>query len=154
MDLRNVAMRKFRTEDAEVVSKIIRNNLLNKDNKDYSEEVIKHANDQITPKFVLSMSNKKKMYVAVEEGVVAGTASIDFDTISNIFVDEQYYIKGIDKMLISFLEEITANNGIKLVKLVTTVSVQKRYEKLGYDTIEEIEAGEFGKEIIMERYLV
>ncbi len=100
------------------------------------------------------MSNKKKMYVAVEEGVVAGTASIDFDTISNIFVDEQYYIKGIDKMLISFLEEITANNGIKLVKLVTTVSVQKRYEKLGYDSVEEIETGEFGKEIIMERYLV
>ena len=154
MDLRNVTMRKFRTEDAEAVSKIIRNNLLNEHGKDYSEAAAKSASDQFTPKFVLSMSNKKKMYAAIEEGVVVGTASIDFDTISDVFVAVEYHNKGVDKMLISLLEEIAANNGFKLVKLVTNYSVQKRYEKLGYDTAQEIGAGEPGKEILMEKYLV
>jgi ribosomal protein S18 acetylase RimI-like enzyme len=153
MDLRNVTMRKFRTEDAEAVSNIIRSNFMNANREDYSEEVAKRAIDQFTPKFVLSMSNKRKMYVAVEEGVIAGTASIDFDTISNIFVDGEYYSKGIDKMLIGLLEEIADNNGLRLVKLVAAAPVQKRYEKLGYDAVEEIESEVFGKEILMERYL-
>ncbi|HYE09444.1 MAG TPA: GNAT family N-acetyltransferase [Patescibacteria group bacterium] len=153
MDLRNVTMRKFRTEDAVAVSKIIRNNFMDVNSKDYSEEVAQRANDQFTPKFVLSMSNKRKMYVAVEDGIIVGTASIDFDTISNIFVDIEYHSKGIDKMLISLLEEIADNNGLRLVKLVAAASVQKRYEKLGYDTVEEIESEMFGKEILMQRYL-
>lgn len=154
MDIRNVTIRKFRTEDAEAVSKIIRNNLLNEHSKDYSEAAAKRAAEQFTPRFVLTMSNKKKMYVAVEDGLVIGTASIDFDMISDLCVDVEYHSKGIDKMLISLLEEIAANNGIKLVKLVATSTVQKRYEKLGYDVVDKIESDELGKEIIMERYLV
>lgn len=153
MDKRNIATRKFRTEDAEAVSNIIRNNLLNVNSRDYSEEVIKSAYEKFTPKYILTLSNKKKMYVAVDDRTVIGTAAIDFDTISNVFVEAQFHSKGIDKALISLLEEIAANNGIKHIKIVATLTVQKRYEKLGYEIVEEVQSDEFGKEILMERFL-
>jgi Holliday junction resolvasome RuvABC ATP-dependent DNA helicase subunit len=145
-------MRKFRTEDAGAVSNIIKNNLLGENNKDYSEEIATQAYERFTPKYVLTLSNKKRMYVAVEDGAVVGTAAIDHDTISNVFIKLQYHSLGIDKMLISLLEEIADNFGLKPVKLVTATTLQKRYEKVGYDLIGEIETEELGKQIVMEKY--
>lgn len=152
MDSRNVTMRKFRTEDAGAVSNIIKSNLLSENNEDYSEEIIKQADDKFTPKYVLTLSNRKKMYVATEDGGIVGTAAIDHDTISNVFIKLEYHSLGVDKMLISLLEEIADNNGLKPVKLVTATTLKNRYEKFGYDLIGEIETEELGKQIIMEKY--
>lgn len=153
MDIRNVTIRKFRTEDAGRVSNIIRSNLVDVNNKDYPEATLKLAYDQFTPKYVLTLSNNNKMYVAVEEGTIVGTACIDHDVISNVYVDFQYDGKGIDEMLINLLGEIADNFGLRPVKLVTTTLLQRRYERLGYNLVEEIEIVEFGKQIIMEKYL-
>ena len=153
MDIRNVTIRKFRTEDANRVSNIIRSNLVDVNNKDYPEAALKLAYDQFTPKYVLTLSNNNKMYVAVEEGKIVGTACLDHDVISNVYVDFQYDGKGIDEMLVNLMGEIADNFGLRPVKLVTTNSLQRRYERLGYDLVEEVEIVEFGKQIIMEKYL-
>jgi ribosomal protein S18 acetylase RimI-like enzyme len=153
MDIRNVTIRKFRTEDANRVSNIIRSNFVEANNKDYPEATLKLAYDQFTPKYVLTLSNNNKMYVAVEEGTIVGTACIDHDEISNVFVDFQYDGKGIDEMLINLLAEIADNFGLRPVKLVTSTLLQRRYERLGFNLVEDIEIVEFGKQIIMEKYL-
>jgi N-acetylglutamate synthase-like GNAT family acetyltransferase len=153
MDIRNVTIRKFRTEDANRVSNIIRSNFVEANNKDYPEVTLKLAYDQFTPKYVLTLSNNNKMYVAVEEGTIVGTACIDHDEISNVFVDFQYDGKGIDEMLINLLAEIADNFGLRPVKLVTSTLLQRRYERLGFNLVEDIEIVEFGKQIIMEKYL-
>lgn len=153
MDIRNVTIRKFRTEDANRVSNIIRTNLVEANNKDYPEAALKLAYDQHTPKYVLTLSNNNKMYVAIEENVIVGTACIDHDVISNVYVDFQYDGKGIDEMLVNLLAEIADNFGLRPVKLITTTSLQRRYERIGFDLVEEVEIVEFGKQIIMEKFL-
>lgn len=153
MDIRNVTIRKFRTEDANRVSNIIRSNLVDVNNKDYTEEALKIVYDQFTPKYVLTLSNNNKMYVAVEEGTIVGTACINHDVISNVYVDFQYDGKGIDEMLVNLLGEIADNFGLRPVKLVTTTKLQRRYERLGYNLVEEVEIEEFGKQIIMDKFL-
>lgn len=154
MSLRNVSIRKFRPEDAKAVSDIIKDNLLNLNSKDPTEEIINPIHQQFTPRFLLSMSNKRKMYVALHDDMIVGTASIDHDTIYTVFVALQYHGKGIDKALVSLLEEIAANNGLRLVKLVAGVTAQKLFEKLGYSAADVQESEEFGKEVVMEKYLV
>lgn len=143
MGLRDIAMRKFRTEDANAVARIMKGNMSETGNADF-----------ITPKYVLALSNKRKMYVALDDGKVVGTASIDFDTISDVFIDLEYQNKRIDKALISQLEEISANNGFMLVRLYVQADKQSNYEKLGYIKIEEQISEEFGKQAVMERALV
>lgn len=153
MDIRNVTIRKFRTEDANRVSNIIRSNLVEENNKDYPEATLKLAYDLYTPKYVLTISNNNRMYVAVEEGTIVGTACINHDVISNVYVEFQYDGKGIDEMLVNLLGEIADNFGLRPVKLVTTTLLQRRYERLGFDLVEEVEIVEFGKQIIMEKFL-
>jgi predicted N-acetyltransferase YhbS len=153
MDIRNVTIRKFRTEDASRVSNIIRSNMVDENNKDYPEAALKLAYDQFTPKYILTLSNNHKMYVAVEEGTIVGTACIDHDVISNVYVDFRYDGKGIDEMLVDLLVEIADNFGLRPVKLVTTTLLQRRYERLGFNLVEDVEIVEFGKQIIMEKFL-
>jgi predicted N-acetyltransferase YhbS len=153
MDIRNVTIRKFRTEDASRVSNIIRSNMVDENNKNYPEAALKLAYDQFTPKYVLTLSNNHKMYVAVEEGTIVGTACIDHDVISNVYADFQYDGKGIDEMLVNLLVEIADNFGLRPVKLVTTTLLQRRYERLGFNLVEDVEIVEFGKQIIMEKFL-
>lgn len=144
MGLRDLKYRKFRTEDARAVAKIITNSLLEVKDNDNQEEV--------TPKAVLTLSNKRKMYVVLnDDGKIIGAAGIDFDTIYTVFVDKQYQNQGVYEALISLLEEIAANNGFARTKLVAGIHDQKRYEKLGYSVVGEAEANEFGSCIMMEK---
>jgi ribosomal protein S18 acetylase RimI-like enzyme len=144
MSLRDLSIRKFRTENARTVAKIINNNL--HDGNSNLEE--------ITPKFVLTLSNKRKMFVAVnDDGKIIGTASMDHDTIHTVFVDVDFHNQGVEKTLLDLLEEIAANNGFGSIKLEAHSNAQKLYEKLGYSVVGEEADYEFGKSMMMEKYL-
>ncbi|OGO78986.1 MAG: hypothetical protein A2Y23_14665 [Clostridiales bacterium GWB2_37_7] len=147
MSLRDLSIRKFRTEDARTVAKIINNSLLDANNND--------ANEEVTPKFVLTLSNKRKMYVALnDDGKIVGTASIDFDTIYSVFVDVHFHNQGVEEAMLKLLEEIAANNGFGLIKLEAGINDKKLYEKLDYNTVGELSTNEFGQCILMEKYLL
>ena len=154
MNLRNLSIRKFRETDAERVSNIIRDNLTHVNCKDYPEDVIQYMHELHSPKYLRSISNKRKVYVALCEDVVVGTASIDDDVIYTVYTDIRYHRKGIGKKLMDLLEEIASNNGLRVVKLYASITAQKFYEKLGYIKIGEENSAEFGKGIIMEKHLV
>lgn len=136
MSLRDLNIRKFRTEDAKAVAKIITNSHM-----------------EVTPKAVLTLSNKRKMYVAVDDNRIAGTASIDYDTILGVFVDLQYRNQGVEDALVRLLEEIAENNGFKHIKIEAGADAAKLYEKLGYKAVDEVSSNELGQFTLMEKYL-
>lgn len=145
MGLRDISIRKFRPEDAKAVTKIINSNLINTSNDgNYAE---------VAPKFILTLSNERKMYVALNDNTVVGTASIDNDTISAVFIGEQYHNQKVEEALIGLMEEIAANNGFKLIKLEAGVAAEKLYERLGYSSKGEVSSNELGRNILMEKYL-
>lgn len=150
----DILLHRFKEHEAKKVSSIIQNNLVQINSKDYPEEVINRMCETFTPGYIVKMSKQRKMYVALIDDVIVGTASIEDDTIYTVFVDVQYHGKGIGKKLMSLLEEIAANNGLQLVKLPASITALKFYEGLGYSAVAEVESGEFGRNIIMEKYLV
>lgn len=145
MSLRDLTIRKFRTEDSKAVSKIISSSLLAENNDE--------AAATITPKFILALSNKRKMYVAVYENVIVGTASIEHDTIYTIYADVEYRGQGIEEAMLGLMEEIAANYGFKLIKLEGRVAEQKLYEKLGYIVSGEHTQSELGENVLMQKYI-
>lgn len=145
MGLRDISIRKFRPEDSKAVARIINSALLNTSiDGNYAE---------VTPKFILTLSNERKMYVAINDNMVVGTASIDNDTISAVFVDEQYHNQKVEEALISLMEEIAANNGFKLIKLEADAAAERLYERMGYNSKGEALSNRLGGYILMEKYL-
>jgi len=154
MKVNNISLREFRVEDAEVISKIIRTNLIQVNSRDYSESVISNMYGIFTPSFIIEVSEKRKMYVALDGEKIVGTASIEGDTIYTVFVDTEYHGKGIGRKLMECLEEIAANSGLQSVKLPASITAKKFYERLGYYALYEVETEEYGRDIIMEKSLV
>lgn len=136
MSLRDLNIRKFRTEDAKAVAKIITSSQM-----------------EVTPKAVLTLSNKRKMYVALDDNRIVGTASIDYDTILGVFVDLQYRNQGVEDALVSLLEEVAENNGFKHIKIEAGTDAVKLYERLGYKAMDEVSSNELGQFALMEKYL-
>jgi|GEM_PF-4840110 len=142
MGLRDLTVRKFRTEDAKAVAAIINSSLQSSG-----------GSAEITLKHVLTLSNNRKMYVALNDHTIVGTASIDYDTIQVIYVREEYQNQSVEEALIKLLEEIASNNGILHVKLEADKSEQGLYKRLGYSTTEETTESELGEFAIMEKFL-
>lgn len=149
----DVTVRKFRESDAEAVSELIRRNLTEVNCKDYPESVVKSMYEAFTPKYIRTLSNKRKMYVALYDDKVIGTASLDYDTVYTVFVDVDYHRKGVGRKLMELLEEIAANNGLSTLQLPASITARKFYEKLGYQFVKQVESEENGIGLIMEKYL-
>lgn len=150
----NILIREFREEDAEAVSCIIQHNLTQVNSKDYPEKIIDNMCKIFTSDFVLKISQKRNMYVATNNDMVVGIASIEDDTIYTVFIKVEYHGKGIGKKLMKFLEDFAVSNGLQLLRLPASITAVKFYEKLGYYAISEVESEEYGRDIIMEKSLI
>lgn len=146
MSVRDISIRKFRTEDAKAVANIFNSCIHNPDKNE--------SDVQITPKYILTLSNKRKMYVALADHKIIGAAGIDHDRIYTVFVDKGHNNKGTLEGLVSLLEEIADNNGVQHIKLEAAMGTQKLYERLGYNNTQETVANELGEFVVMEKYLV
>lgn len=89
------------------------------------------------------------MFVAVSKDAIVGTASLDKDTIYTVFVDKDHHNLSIGRSLINYIELIALDSGIALLKLPSSITAQKFYEKLGYQEFNSVESEEFGRDIIM-----
>lgn len=149
----DISIRKFEKKDAQAVSGIIRSNLTAAGCKGYPEAVINHMDEVYSPEYISKLSQWRKVYVALVDDVVVGTAGLEGDTIHDVFVDAEYHNKGIGKKLVGLLEEIASNVGMGSVKVTAGTGTRQFYEKLGYKAVGEAEPEESGKGIIMEKMI-
>ncbi len=145
----NMIIREFTNDDRHQISSIIRDNLIHVNSKDYSEKIINNMHSIFTPEYIVSLSEKRRVFVAVSEDIIVGTASIDKDTIYTVFVDKDHHNLSIGRTLISFIERFALDSGITLLKLPSSITAQRFYEKLGYQEFDVVESDEFGRDIIM-----
>ena len=149
----DISIRKFEKKDAKAVSGIIRGNLTAAGCKDYSETVINHMYEVYSPEYISKLSQWRKVYVALADDVVVGTAGLEGDTIHDVFVAAEYHNKGIGKKLMELLEEIASNVGMGSVKVTAGTGTRQFYERLGYKAVGEAESEEAGTGIIMEKMI-
>jgi len=146
-------IREFRREDAPKVSRLIRKALLEVNSEDYPMKVIDFMYDLFTPRNLIDISSRKAMYVVVHDDKVLATGALSGDEIMTVFVDPRFHGKGIGTMMMDFLEVIAAKKGLRSVKLSSSITAHEFYRKRGYRKVRVNVDEDYGKTIIMRKYL-
>ena len=149
-----IKIRNFEPQDAGAVSAVIREAMRLSNSKDYSFDILKPLIEYFSPEKVIQLSKERHCLVAEKDGRIAGTIAIEDSELRTFFVHPDFQGKGIGTALLNAIEKLAFADGIKKIKVDSSVTGVPFYEKLEYRKtgIEKEEAA--GRQIEMEKYLV
>ena len=159
---KDILIKEYEEKYAEQLSNMIVSNLLEINSKDYGVEYAKeHAKEFSVEKIKEILPLREKVFIALEEEKVVGTAGIDKSWYSDdgeyyiltVFVDIEHHKQGIGKMLIEEIEKHAEK--IKAKRLVVPASIFgcEFYHKLGYEYLNGEKTLTDDKMYIMEKIL-
>lgn len=157
-----VKIEEYNENYAKQMSDIILSNMYQINIKDHGKEII----DKIAPRFTeeeikKNFSHRTKCFVAIENNIVIGTASIDKFRGDNtnkkyiiltVFVRIENHHQGIGKMLIQKIEEYAIENSIEEIIIPASVYACEFYRKLGYDYLDGKKEQNEDKEYMLVKY--
>lgn len=157
-----IEIKDYEDKYAEEISKIVVQNMLEVNSKDYGIEYCQNSAKDFTVNKVIENFNKRtKVFVALENDYVVGTASLDKSWynddgeywILTVFVDIVHHKQGIGKMLIQKLEEFAKEMKFKKLVIPASITGCEFYHKLGYEYKNGKKELNEDKMYIMEKYL-
>lgn len=157
-----IEIKEFENKFAEAISKIVIQNLLEINSKDYGMEYCENSTKDFTATKILENFNKiTKVFVALENNIVVGTAGLDKSWynddgeywILTVFVDIAHHKQGIGKMLIQKIEEFAKEMKFKKLVIPASITACEFYHKLGYEYANGKKELNEDKMYIMEKYL-
>ena len=130
----------YKEKYLEQISNVIIQDLLTVNINDYGiERVKKMAEDFTVEKLQNSLSKRNKVFVALIDDNVVGTAGIDKSWYSDdeywiltVFVKPENYGQGIGKKLIKKIEEYATTLPVKKLIIPASITAHEFYYKLGY----------------------
>ncbi|MBC3948586.1 GNAT family N-acetyltransferase [Pseudomonas folii] len=138
--------------DAPAISRIIVAALRKSNAQDYSPDIIEQVQQSFSPSAILHFLTCRQVYVASLDDHVVATASLDNDIVRSVFVDPVHQGKGIGHRLMSTLEAIATQNGVKLLRVPSSITAEGFYLSLGFQKLrDEFHGAE--RTIIMEKVL-
>jgi GNAT superfamily N-acetyltransferase len=133
------AIRRFADEDAGHVARLVTDNLLLVNVREYGEGAAKELASFYSPDLIREYARNGEMYVAVEGTRIAGTATLERDRIRNVFVRMDRHGRGIGGALMQRVEEIARDGGLKRLRLQANSAAVEFYRRLGYVRLGEID---------------
>ena len=135
-----IEIKEFEEKYINQISNIIIRNLIEINSKDYGIEAVKKMAENFYPdKLQETLKNRKKVYIALENDEVVGTAGIDKSwynddeyCILTVFVKPEKHGQNIGKNLIKKLEEFAKQLPIKKIIVPASITGHEFYYKLGY----------------------
>ena len=100
----------------------------------YSEEVIPHWEDEHNEQEMVKDAADGITLIAEYDGKMIGIGTLLKERIKRVYVDPACQGKGIGKMIMSRLEELAKESGIKEIRLYSSVPAKKFYDAIGYNT--------------------
>lgn len=147
---------------AKEMSKIIVSNLYEINIKDHGKDVIDRISKFFTEKEIKeNFPNRAKCFVAIDNEIVVGTASIDRFRGDNtgtkyiiltVFVRKENHKQGIGKALIKEIEKYAIKLGVRELIVPASVYGCEFYRKLGYDYLEGKKEQNEDKEYMLVKY--
>lgn len=157
-----IEIKDYEDKYAEAISKIVVQNMLEINSKDYGIEYCENSVKDFTVDKILEDFNKRtKVFVALENDIVVGTAGLDKSWYNNdgeywiltVFVDISHHKQGIGKMLIQKIEKFAKEMKFKKLVIPASITACEFYHKLGYEYKDgKKELNEY-KMYIMEKYV-
>lgn len=157
-----IEIKDFDEKYAEEMSKIIIQNLLEVNSKDYGIEYCKKSAEEFTAhKIKENFGKRTKVLVALENDVVVGTAGLDKSWYSDddeywiltVFVDIAHHRQSIGKMLIKELEQFAKTINVKRLVIPASVAGCEFYHKLGYEYVDGKKELNDEQMYMMEKFL-
>lgn len=161
-NLSQIFIRDYSSKYATDLSKIITKNLLEVNSKDYGMDYVqKFATEFTVPKIQKNFPKRTKVFVALQNNKVVGTASLDKSWynddgeywILTVFVDVAYHNQGVGKMLIKEIEKYALKINTKKLVVPASISGCGFYYKLGYTYKDGKKELNQDQVYIMEKYL-
>lgn len=138
--MNSLKIRKFKNEDAEEISKIIRRNFLEVNIKDYGAEEMHELANIYNSQKVLYIASYAHMYVACNNDTIVGCGAIssywgkeDESILLTIFVLPELHGKGIGNKIIDTLENDEYFLRAKRIEIPASITGCEFYRKMGYD---------------------
>jgi len=157
-----IEITEYKEKYAEEMSKIIIQNLLEVNSKDYGLEYCQKSAEEFTvDKIKESFGKRTKVLVALENDVVVGTAGLDKSWYSDdneyyiltVFIDVAHHKQGIGKMLMNELEKFAKEIHAKRLVIPASVAGCEFYHKLGYEYVDGKKELNEDKMYIMEKFI-
>ena len=135
-----IEIKEYNETYVEQISTIIIRNLLKINVKDYGvEKVQEMAKDFTVEKLKDTLKNRKKVFVAIKDNEVVGTAGIDVSWynpdeyyILTVFVKPENHGEGIGRLLIKAIEDYAIHSNFKKLIIPASITAHEFYYKLGY----------------------
>lgn len=153
-------IRRFISEDADEISKLIGRNFLEVNSKDYPIEEMKEKALAFSPEKIKDRAGKGHTYVVCDNDVVIGTGTIsDYwgskteSIILTIFVLPEYHGKGIGRKIIEALENDELFLRADRIEVCASITACGFYEKCGYKYKESVKQLDKEGHYRMEKFI-
>ena len=137
-----IVIKEYENKYAKEISNIIIENLMKINSKDYSIEFCENCAKDFTVEKIKENFNKRtKVFVALEEDNIVGTAGLDKSWYNNdgeywilsVFVKISHHNQGIGKMLITEIEKFAKQISAKKLVIPASITACEFYHRLGYE---------------------
>lgn len=146
-----MVIRGFETRDAEAVSRVIHDNLIRVNSRDYESSVIDYMCQLFTPVYLQELSVIRDIFVAEERLQVVGTIGLNGDEVCALYVAPDLHGCRIGEGLLCRVEEVAETRGISVLHLSASLTAVRFYEKKGYRMGEKVYSEQFGPAFIMTK---
>ena len=137
-----ILVRRATRADAGAVREIVLRALRETNARDYPPSVI----DRLVltlPDKVASNLETWCAFVAIVDGRIAGTGSLNGDTVSSVYVDPDYQGRGIATRLMDAVEDVANTSSRGMLSVQSSVTAKPFYARRGFRIVRE---GFFGEE--------
>jgi GNAT superfamily N-acetyltransferase len=114
--------------DAEGISRMVIRALRETNAKDYPPEVISALVSNFSPERVAGLIANRQVYVAIADGIIIGTASLQGSVVRTVFVDPDHQGKGIGARLMDVVESIARARSITKLSLHSSITADSFYK--------------------------
>lgn len=146
-------IRPAQPDDAEGISRAIVTALRETNAKDYSEEVIARVEQAFSPTAVSDLLRRRLVFVAINDDIVVGTASLDGRVVRTVFIEPSWQGRGIGRALMTEVERAAVEQGVATLAVPSSITAEPFYAKLGFASVRDSYHGE-ERTIVMERPLL
>ena len=146
-------VRQFKEEDADGVSQVIRKTMLETNADDYPISILKPLHDYFSPSKVQMLSLERFCVVTLIGKKIIGTGAFEGGELKTIFVNPDYQRQGVGKAIIFQLEQYARKEGYGTIRVPSSISGTKFYEKMGYEKGETFISKHAGQQTWMKKHI-
>lgn len=149
----NCHIRLAKPDDADDMSRVVIAALHRSNAADYDADTLLRVEGSFSATAIVELLSRRLVYVALIEGEVIGTASLDADVVRSVFVDPEFQGHGIGKRLMAVIENEAICRGLEGLRVPSSATAEGFYAGLGFYKVRDAFYGE-ERTIVMQKQLL